>query len=127
MKRLFPKIMKEKIALIDYACKETGMRSFADLGGVWGVHGAYTFHALKTCRIDKAFLVDSDFTTPVKLRRLLHPRLNLVRGNFGNAEIMRSIGSVDTIFLFDVLLHQVKPDWDEIVRMYAPCTKSFLV
>ncbi len=127
MRRLFPKIMKEKTALIDHACREIGIRSFADLGGVWGVHGAYTFYGLKSGRIDKAYLADTDFTAIVKLRRLLYPQLQLVRGNFGNPDVARSIGAVDTIFLFDVLLHQVAPDWDEIIRMYAKKTNSFII
>ena len=31
------------------------------------------------------------------------------------------------VLLFDVLLHQVSPDWNEVVAMYAPVTRCFLV
>jgi len=40
---------------------------------------------------------------------------------------VREVGEVDAIFLFDVLLHQVDPDWDRILEMYAPHTKSFII
>jgi hypothetical protein len=58
---------------------------------------------------------------------MFHPRLQLINANFGDAQIPRSIGAVDTIFLFDVLLHQVAPNWDDVVRMYAKTTRSFIV
>jgi len=35
-----------KLKLIDAAFEKGGISSFADLGGVWGVHGAYTFYLL---------------------------------------------------------------------------------
>jgi hypothetical protein len=34
---------------------------------------------------------------------------------------------VDAILLFDVLLHQVDPNWDEILRMYSKATSRFLI
>ena len=40
---------------------------------------------------------------------------------------MQQIGKVDAITLFDVLLHQVNPDWDEILEMYAPSTTYFII
>jgi hypothetical protein len=29
--------------------------------------------------------------------------------------------------LFDVLLHQVKPDWDEVLALYAKYARTFLI
>jgi hypothetical protein len=46
-------------------------------------------------------------------------RLKLIEGNFGESSIAEQIESVYVIFLFDVLLHQVSPDWDEILEMYS--------
>ena len=34
---------------------------------------------------------------------------------------------VDAMMLFDVLLHQVAPDWDRVLQMYAPYTKRFII
>ena len=37
------------------------------------------------------------------------------------------VGDVDAVILYDVLLHQVRPDWNEVLRMYAPRTRHFIV
>ena len=37
------------------------------------------------------------------------------------------MGEVDAVILFDVLLHQVAPDWDRVLQIYAPYTKSFII
>ena len=42
---------------------------------------------------------------------------NKINANFGDRNIAERIGKIDAILLFYVLLHQVKPDWDEILEM----------
>ena len=55
-----PKLMEAKIELIDSCFKDSkGISSFADLGGVWGVNGGYTWYILSKCNIKKAYLFDS--------------------------------------------------------------------
>src|SRR5262249_45776091 len=116
-----------KRRLIDFACDKLQMRSFADLGGVWGVDGEYTFYAMETHRIETAFLVDITFTETLTERKENYPGLKLISGSFGDDRVARQIASVDAVILFDVLLHQVNPDWDDILKMYASRTKSFLI
>lgn len=101
--------------------------TFADLGGVWGVHGAYTFEALDHHPIKAAYLVDTDFTKKVLRKKQRYPNLNLINENFGTRAVPEQLGPVDLILLFDVLLHQVKPDWDELLAMYAPVTRAFVI
>lgn len=93
--------------------------SFADLGGIWGVDGAYTFYILKHYPIRRAVLVDTDVTAAAgrNLKRFKH--LDLVQGDFGDHTIAEQIGHVDVVLFFDVLLHQVNPDWNEVIEMYA--------
>lgn len=50
-----------------------------------------------------------------------------MQGNFGDKHIAREVGQVDAIILFDVLLHQVTPDWDQILEMYAPQTQCLII
>src|SRR5437016_12262854 len=102
---------EEKRELIDLACDRFQIRSFADLGGVWGVEGGYTFYALHRGDIDKAFLVDTDFTARVREQQAPRPALQLIEGNFGSEETIKQIGNVDAVMFFDTLLHQVDPDW----------------
>ncbi|BCO58031.1 hypothetical protein MINTM005_32750 [Mycobacterium intracellulare] len=120
-------VSKDKIELIDRAFTSLGIQSFADLGAVWRVEGAYTFHALETHQIKDAALVDLNVTPTVSARAQSHPQLRLIGGNFGDQAVADQVGNVDAVFLFDVLLHQVSPDWDAILEMYAKQTNSLLI
>lgn len=116
-----PKLAKlDKKDLIDYTFARCSPRpaSFADLGGVWGVHGEYTFHALENYRPQGAYLADNMLTDEVLSKAAGHPQLELIRGNFGTDSVAARIRGVDAVLLFDVLLHQVGPDWDEVLEKY---------
>lgn len=121
-----PVLQEVKTDLIDRAAAH-GMRSFADLGGVWAVEGGYTFYALEHHDIERACLVDTGVTGTVRERARAFPRLRLVDGDFGDPATPGEVGHVDAVFLFDVLLHQVRPDWDEVLAMYAEVADLMLV
>jgi hypothetical protein len=121
------KILKEKLELIEFAFRKQNLKSFADLGGVWGVEGGYTFHALDNYNIVNAALVDTHPTEFVKVRSHDYPALRVIKGNFGDDETAREVGTVDAVFLFDVLLHQVAPDWDKVIELYAPNVSCFVI
>ncbi|MFA6165590.1 MAG: hypothetical protein WC700_03170 [Gemmatimonadaceae bacterium] len=100
---------------------------FADLGGVWGVDGGYTFDTLERYPTTTATLVDTHFTNSVEKRAEYEPRVKLIQGSFGDQATVDKVGPVDAVFLFDVLLHQVSPDWDLILERYATRTKCLLI
>jgi len=125
--RLNPGLDPCKKKLINFACRKFDVKSFADLGGVWCVEGGYTFYALQRYRIERAFLVDTNFTDTVIERKSSYPTLQLIEGNFGEERVAQRIGNVDVIILFDTLLHQVSPDWDQVLEMYACRTRCFLI
>jgi hypothetical protein len=108
-----------KLAVIDHCFEQQGCRSFADLGGVWGVDGGYSRYAADVHRAERGVLVDDDFTAAYLEHSSRLPNLVHVRGNFGAPEITEALGSLDVVFFFDVLLHQVNPDWDELLARYA--------
>jgi hypothetical protein len=119
----------DKRALIDYAfnfCKKRP-QSFADLGGVWGVDGTYTFYTLKRYRPISAVIIDAHLTDATIQNARKFPMLRTLVGDFGDVSAVKSIGPVDAIFMFDVLLHQVNPDWDEILTMYSSISPCFLI
>ncbi|MEK7249085.1 MAG: hypothetical protein AAB209_01550 [Bacteroidota bacterium] len=118
-----------KKELIDYTFKNVvpDARSFADLGGVWRIGGAYTFYVLDTYTIQSAALVDTNFTSTVCEKSRKYSNLVLIEDNFGSRSVAKRIEYVDAILLFDVLLHQVKPDWNEILEMYSHVTRCFVV
>lgn len=115
-----------KTSLIDRA-GEHGLTSFADLGGVWAVEAGYTFYALDNHPITRGCLVDTGITDTVVAKAKAYPQLELVNENFGDRAAVERVDSVDAVFLFDVLLHQVNPDWDQILEMYAPITEMFVI
>jgi len=123
----FAELVVDKKDLIDFACQRFKIKSFADMGGVWNVDGGYAFYALQTGEIEKAFLIDTDFTESVSRQQAAYPALQLLKGNFGSAEIAEQIGQVDAAMFFDTLLHQVNPDWDKVLELYAPRIKYFLI
>jgi len=123
MKKLNP----AKKDLIDYAFQNGSKKSFMDLGGVWGIDAAYTFYTLDKYHVTSAFLVDIGYTNLVLERAKKYPHLKMIKGNFGEDTVIKQLKKVDAIFMFDILLHQVKPDWDQVLDMYAPLTDSYLI
>ena len=114
-----PPLHRTKTRAIDFAFEDLGVRSLADLGGVWAVLGGYTFHALENHDPERAVLVDEDRPPELVERARKFPALELMQANFGDPAVPARIGKIDAVLLFDVLLHQVDPDWDDILAMYA--------
>ncbi len=103
------------------------VKSFADLGGVWKVNGAYSLYALKKFPISRSVLVDTDFPAGV-FERLSHvSNLNVVKGDFAQKSVMQAVGNVDAVFFFDVLLHQANPSWHTILADYATQTRCMVI
>src|SRR5580704_10340899 len=123
----FPNLNPDKKELIDFACQRLNMQSFADLGGVWNVDGGYTFYAMEQHHIGHAILVDTDLTPPVLEMKIRHSGLKIIEGNFGAPSMPDQVGEVDGVFLFDTLLHQVNPNWNDILRMYAQVSRILLI
>lgn len=122
-----PTLVSEKLDLIDFAFSRFDLHSFADLGGVWGIDGGYTFYALESKNVSTATLVDTQVSEAVNGKALKYSQLKLLEGNFGDEMVARQIDGVDAIFLFDVLLHQVAPDWNRVLELYSTRTKCFVI
>lgn len=121
------KLLPEKLALIDTAMRLKGFDSIADLGGVWGVEGGYLFHALESFALKRGVMVDTHPTTTFIDKAARYPHLDVIRGNFGDPDVARQVGRVGAVILFDVLLHQVRPDWDEVIRTYAGISDCLII
>lgn len=121
LRKKYKYLNSDKLDLIDVAFQNIipNAQSFADLGGVWGVNGGYTFYTLDKHNIKSAFLVDVTFNDEVNDKSIEYENLTLLNSEFGDDELIKQLGHLDVIFLFDVLLHQVKPDWDEILEKYS--------
>ena len=123
------KLLRHKSDLLDFLFKysPTRPRTFADLGGVWGVEGAYSLYAMDEHKCTSGYLVDTHPTETVLGYVEQTPGLRFIKGNFGEPETVAQVPRVDCIFLFDVLLHQVNPNWDVVLRRYAEKTDCFVI
>src|SRR3954464_14568529 len=113
-----------KPRLIDHCFEHLGWRSCADLGGIWAVDGGYARYAADVHEAERVVVVDEDFTEAYLDAEGALPNLEHVRGNFGDPSL---IGEVDAALFFDVLLHQVAPDWDELLERYAPRVQAIAI
>lgn len=119
-------VNRDKLRLIDLTFNSLSprARSFADLGGVWKVNGAYSVHTLRHHRIERGILIDTDIPQALTSRLSRYPQLEVIRGDFTSQRTVDAVGEIDVVFLFDVLLHQAHPHWDEVLALYskiAPC------
>jgi hypothetical protein len=120
-------IVPHKARFVLDAMEHYAIRSFADLGGSWGVHGGYAYQALLPFPVERAFLVD-DFVPPAVAERFVnYPQFDIIKGAFGLKETVEALPQVDALFLFDILLHQVDPNWDAVLELYARKTQHLLV
>lgn len=117
--RRMGRLLPEKLALIDNTMRVQKCNSVADLGGVWGVEGGYLFHALDHHGLNRAVMIDTHPTPTFLAKAAKYPELEVIKGNFGDPAIAARAGAVDAVLFFDVLLHQVRPNWDEVLAMYA--------
>jgi hypothetical protein len=122
-------VNRDKLRLIDITFRDLfpEAKSFADLGGVWRVNAAYTIHTLKRCGAQRGVLVDTDYPDGLKEKVRKYPQLTVVEGDFGLAATAKAVGDVDVTYLFDVLLHQANPDWDDVLSLYANSTRCFVI
>lgn len=117
-----------KLELIELvAARIEGPWRFIDLGGLWAVHGVYAFHALAQHGCVGGTVVDTHPTRTFFDALTQEPRLAYIKGNFGDKAVFNSLPPFDVVFLFDTLLHQVRPDWHEILQMYAAHASYILI
>jgi hypothetical protein len=118
-----------KTQAIDRGFALTGTRTFADLGGVWAVDGGYTFYARGRPGVQGGTLVDDliDSLSEGAKQSAREQGIRLVTGNFADSATASEVGPVDSVLLFDVLLHQVSPDWDELLEIYSAHADTFVI
>jgi hypothetical protein len=116
-----------KAQLVSAAIDRYGLTSIMDVGACWGVHGGYTFHALRSGKIERAFILDGEITELTRARATGDARVALVEGDLGDAEFVARLPDCDAAIMFDVLLHQVAPDWDQFLARYALKVNHFVI
>lgn len=122
-------IIPHKGKLIEIAHALRPIKSFADLGGCWGVNGGYAFHAAEIAGygLDRGYVVDQHITPMTRQRAEALPKINLVKAMLGSAEAREAVGKVDALIMYDILLHQVSPDWDQFITSWLPHTEMLII
>ena len=120
-------IFPHKRDLITEAFRLHTITSLVDIGGCYGVNGGYTFHALALSSIDRAFILDGRITDLTKKRAEQWPQVTLLQGDLGDPRFIEQIGYVDAAICYEVLLHQVAPNWDEFLRAYAERVRVLII
>ena len=124
--RFGARVRKDKRGLIDSAFVRFRARSFADFGGIGAVDGGYSFYALETHKPERGVLADVKADL-IRDKAANHANLDLIEGDFFDEEILAQVGKVDVAFVFDILLHQAAPDWDEVLERLVKHTHARVI
>lgn len=120
-------LQPRKLWAIDELVGRTAARSLVDCGGVWAVEAGYALHAADAHALDRVTVVDTGITDGVRDAATSRPSLRLEQANFGDPDVVGRVAPTDAVLLYDVLLHQVAPDWDEVFRMWAADARGVAV
>jgi hypothetical protein len=116
-----------KVGVLDVAHRRFGVSSAADLGSVWAVNAGYALHLAAQPGVERVVVVDENFTDAAAEAIARRRNCQRLDGNFGSVPVRDAVGAVDAVVMFDVLLHQVDPDWDEVLGLYADQTSCFVL
>jgi len=120
-------IQPHKAKLARHAVDKHRIRSFADLGACWGVNAGYALDLLSGFQIDKAFVVDQYITDLSVERGQAYPQLQFISGLLGDRSIIDATPKVDALIMYDILLHQVSPNWDEFLKAWSEKTDVLVI
>ncbi len=120
---------RTKKLLIDtlFELANDDINTIADLGGIYKVHGAYAFYTIQKHHVSKVIQIDTELTSEYLDLSKKYNQILSLEMNFANTSVVSHIDKVDALYLFDVLLHQVNPNWDDILEMYSDKTKYFVI
>jgi SAM-dependent methyltransferase len=83
-------------------------RSFMDVGCMWAIHGAWTFHAVESGAA-RVVGVDVNEATPEFLARNATGRVEFVRGDVNDVDFAARVGPIDVVMCTAVLNHAPEP------------------
>lgn len=108
-----------KAALANRAVQKHGVKSFADIGGCWGVEGAYTIDILSKNDIDKAYIADGNVNDGTRAAGQPYPQLEFREGLFNESAFIEPFPEVDALIMYSILLHQANLDWDHFLEAWS--------
>lgn len=102
-------------------------RTFADIGCMWGVNGAYAFEA-EAAGATAVTAVDVFGPTPEfeQQHRMSDSRVRFVLGDISAPETIARVGSADVVFCAGVLYHHPSP-FDLLVALRRICRETLIL
>jgi hypothetical protein len=94
---------------------------------VWAVDAGYALHLARKPGVERVLAVDENFTPAASAAVARRRNAEQLEGNFADERVREAVGPVDAIMMFDVLLHQVAPDWDELLERWAAQTSCVIL
>jgi len=110
-----------------YIRKHAPLKSFADIGCMWGVNGEYAFLA-EEAGATRVLGVDVFGPTPEfeEKQRVRNSRVEFVLGDIARPETLARVGEVDVVFCAGVLYHHPGP-FDLLVAMRRICRETLIL
>ena len=108
-----------KAALANHAVRKHDVKSFADVGGCWGVHAGYTTHVLAKNTIEKAYVADGKVNEQSRAAGRPYPQLEFIEGQFNEPAFIEPFPQVDALIMYSILLHQANLDWDRFLEAWS--------
>jgi len=103
------------------------IKTNVDLGCIYKIHGAYSFYSIRKYHVSRVIQIDTKPTQEYLNSCKTLNQIKSIEMNFADTKAISEIENVDAIYLFDVLLHQVNPGWDEVLELYSEKTKYFVI
>jgi hypothetical protein len=101
-------------------------RTFADLGGMWGINGEHSFLA-EQAGAARVVLVDTWASEEFERRRTdSGSSVEFVQGDVTSREVLRKVGEVDVVWCFGLLYHLPNP-LDLLVALRDICTGTLVL
>ncbi|HVU06291.1 MAG TPA: class I SAM-dependent methyltransferase [Candidatus Paceibacterota bacterium] len=102
-------------------------KSFADIGALWGVHGANTFAAEEAGAI-RSVAVDvyPESKEFIEAKKKRGSKVEFIQGDINSAETIKKIGACDVVLCAGVLYHTPDPS-HMLMRLRAITKETFIL
>jgi hypothetical protein len=121
-------IVPHKAELALRAVRRNGVKTFADLGGCWGVNGGYTYFLADNTDIQHGYILDQYITKLTRERGSRYTNITLLGDRvFNDRALIGEFPKVDALIMYDILLHQVNLNWDEFITAWAKRTNTLII
>lgn len=119
--------VKHKATLAHRAVRKHDVKTFADIGGCWGVRAAYSVYLLSKNEIDKAYVADGNVNPSSRKAGEPFPQLEFIEGQFNEHAFIEPFPEVDALIMYSILVHQANLDWDAFLEAWSKKARVLVI